>query len=585
MLEPMDQAVEDKPRIDTTPPPGTPPGGREARRSPSPPPRPAPGSSSGARRPRERRRGLSPLTLRILAVNVLALLILAIGLLYLDRYQQRLTEGEFDALEVQARLIAGALGEGATEVSDTGEPSLDQNVAQALVRRLAEPTSARVRLFDAQGGLVVDSQLIVRQGGIVQVLPLPEAAPTNPISRTAISLYEWVFNWLPGRDEFAPFPAGVVLSAEAVPEALYALGGESAIATYAGNDRHLVLSVGMPVQRYRQVVGALAVSRSSHDIDEAVRSVRLDILAVFVCALAVTVLMSIYLAGTIARPVRRLALAAERVGLGRSRAAIPDFSHRGDEIGDLSIAVRDMTEALSQRLVAIESFAADVAHEIKNPLTSLRSAIETVTRVADPAQQRRLMGLVLEDIQRLDRLITDIASASRLDAELARAEPAPVELGKLLSALVEVHHASIGADQPALVLDADARAGLTISGIEDRLVQVFRNLIANALSFSPPGGTIRLNAVRIGPTVRVSIEDDGPGIPAGKEQAIFDRFYSERPKAEKFGIHSGLGLSISKQIVEAHAGSIRAENRVDVDGTVRGARFVVQFPALDRPAA
>jgi two-component system sensor histidine kinase ChvG len=195
------------------------------------------------------------------------------------------------------------------------------------------------------------------------------------------------------------------------------------------------------------------------------------------------------------------------------------------------------------------------------------------------------MGLVLEDIQRLDRLITDIASASRLDAELARAEPAPVDLGKLLGALVEVHHASSGADQPALVLDADARAGLTISGIEDRLVQVFRNLIANALSFSPPGGTIRLNAVRIGPTVRVSIEDDGPGIPEGKEQAIFDRFYSERPKSEKFGIHSGLGLSISKQIVEAHAGTVRAENRIDVDGTVRGARFVVQFPALDRPAA
>ncbi len=151
--------------------------------------------------------------------------------------------------------------------------------------------------------------------------------------------------------------------------------------------------------------------------------------------------------------------------------------------------------------------------------------------------------------------------------------------------MVEVHHASIGAEQPSLVLDADARAGLTISGIEDRLVQVFRNLIANALSFSPPGGTIRLNAVRIGPTVRVSIEDDGPGIPAGKEQAIFDRFYSERPKSEKFGIHSGLGLSLSKQIVEAHAGTIRAENRIDVDGTVRGARFVVQFPALDRPAA
>jgi two-component system sensor histidine kinase ChvG len=225
-----------------------------------------------------------------------------------------------------------------------------------------------------------------------------------------------------------------------------------------------------------------------------------------------------------------------------------------------------------------------VAHEIKNPLTSLRSAIETAGRIADPVQQRRLMALVLEDIQRIDRLISDIASASRLDAELARAEPAPVDLAKLLDALVEVQRATGDPDQPALSLEADARVGLVIAGIEDRLVQVFRNLIANALSFSPPGGTIRVVAVRIGPTVRVSIEDEGPGVPPGKEQAIFDRFYSERPRAEKFGLHSGLGLSISKQIVEAHGGTIRAENRIDAGDTVRGARFIVQFPALPHPA-
>jgi two-component system sensor histidine kinase ChvG len=341
----------------------------------------------------------------------------------------------------------------------------------------------------------------------------------------------------------------------------------------------------MPVQRYRQVVGALSVSRSSQAIDEAVRSVRLDILAVFACAFGVTVLLSIYLAGTIARPIRRLALAAEHVRVGRARATIPDFAHRGDEIGDLSRALREMTEALSQRLEAIERFAADVAHEIKNPLTSLRSAIETVARISDPAQQRRLMGLVLEDIQRLDRLISDIASASRLDAELARAEPASVDVAKLLDALVEVQQATGAAGQPTLSLEADARAGLMITGIDDRLVQVFRNLIANAVSFSPPDGTIRIVAVRLGPTVRISIEDEGPGIPPGTEQAIFERFYTERPKTEKFGLHSGLGLSISKQIVEAHGGSIRAENRVEADGTVRGARFIVQFPVLDRPGA
>jgi two-component system sensor histidine kinase ChvG len=573
----MEQAVQEKPPIDGNPPEPGPPDGAPVQ---WPQPRPA------APPPRwRRRRGLSPLTVRILAVNVLALVILAFGLLYLDRYQQSLTETEFDSLEMQARLIAGALGEGATEVSDNGTPQLDYAAAQALVRRLAEPTSARVRLFDAANRLVVDSQLSARQGSLVQVMPLPDIEPANPIIRLVNWLYEWVFNWWPRREHLTLYPAGLVLTADRLPEAEDALGGDVATATYAGSDRHLMLSVGMPVQRYRQVVGALAVSRSSQGIDEAVRSVRLDILAVFGAALAVTVLLSVYLAGTIARPIRRLAIAAERVRQGRSRATIPDFSHRRDEIGDLSSALGEMTRALSERLEAIESFAADVAHEIKNPLTSLRSAIETVARISDPSQQRRLMALVLEDIQRLDRLISDISSASRLDAELARAEPAPVDLARLLGALVEVHRAADDQDQPQLQLDADPRAGLVVAGIEDRMVQVFRNLIANAVSFSPPGGVIRLVAVRIGSTVRVSIEDEGPGIPGGKEQAIFDRFYSERPKAEKFGLHSGLGLSISKQIVEAHRGTIRAENRVERDGTVRGARFIVQFPALDRPAS
>jgi two-component system sensor histidine kinase ChvG len=569
----MDQLVEDKPPIGRVAPSPQ----RASARVGAPVQRPAP-------RRRRRRRGLSPLTVRILAVNVLALVILAFGLLYLDRYEQGLTESEFDALEMQGRLIAGALGESATEVSETGEASLDYSVAQAMVRRLAEPTSARVRLFDVTGGLIVDSQLVARQGGLVQVTPLDLEVSVDPFSRLAFAVYDWVFNWWPRRDVFPPYPAGVVLSADALAEAQYALGGELATTVYDGNDRHLVLSVGIPVQRYRRVVGALAVSRSSHNIDEAVRSVRLDILGLFAAAFAVTVFLSIYLASTIARPIRRLAIAAERVRHGRSRAAIPDFAHRGDEIGDLSVALREMTAALWQRLEAIERFAADVAHEIKNPLTSLRSAIETVTRVSDPAQQRRLMTIVLEDIQRLDRLISDISSASRLDAELARAEPAPVDIARLLSALVEVHRATALPDAPQLVLEADPRAGLVIAGIEDRLVQVFRNLIANAVSFSPPGGMIRLVAVRVGSILRVSIEDEGPGLPEGKMEAIFDRFYSERPKAEKFGIHSGLGLSISKQIVEAHGGMIRAENRIDSAGTVCGARFVVQLPALDRGA-
>src|SRR6185312_13995939 len=232
----------------------------------------------------------------------------------------------------------------------------------------------------------------------------------------------------------------------------------------------------------------------------------------FIGALAVTILLSFYLAGTIARPIRRLADAAEHVRLGRGPTRIPDFGHRHDEIGELSLALRAMTDALWQRLEAIESFAADVAHEIKNPLTSLRSAVETAARVQDPEQLRRLMAIIQDDVRRLDRLISDIAASSRLDAELARAAPAPTDLGRLLQALVEVHKATAAEDSaPQLLLELPPGAPIVVPGIEDRLVQVFRNLIVNAVSFSPPGGLIRLSLARRGDQALVSIEDDGPG--------------------------------------------------------------------------
>jgi len=255
----------------------------------------------------------------------------------------------------------------------------------------------------------------------------------------------------------------------------------------------------------------------------------------------------------------------------------------GDEIGDLSGALRDMMEALYQRIDAIERFAADVSHEIKNPLTSLRSAVETAARVRDPAQQQQLMTIILDDVQRLDRLITDISDYSRLDAELGREAFETVDVGDMLQMLADMQRTASGDDRDAsrIVVEIDDEAALRVAAIESRLAQVFRNLIGNAASFSPPGGTIRLRAVRDADCVVVSVCDDGPGIPEGKLEAIFDRFYRERPAGEKFGTHSGLGLSISEQIVEAHGGEIHVENRKDPDGRVTGACFIVRLPAED----
>jgi two-component system, OmpR family, sensor histidine kinase ChvG len=310
------------------------------------------------------------------------------------------------------------------------------------------------------------------------------------------------------------------------------------------------------------------------------RNVRLELLRIFGVALLVTVLLSVYLAGTIARPIRRLAAAAERARGRRARVEIPDFTGRGDEIGDLSGSLREMTDAVWQRMSAIEHFAADVAHEIKNPLSSLRSAVETAARIEDPTNQKRLMAIILDDVERLDRLITDISDASRLDAELSRIELAPVDIAAMLGALVEMYEATRADPEPQLALELPERAReLIVPAIESRLSQVFRNVIANAASFSPPSGEILLRARHDGRAVLVIVEDQGPGIPDDKLTAIFDRFYSERPAGEKFGTHSGLGLSISKQIVEAHRGLIWAENRKDGDGGVIGARFCIRLPA------
>jgi len=549
--------------------------------------RPAPAADAAAPRERRDRRGIvSPLTRRILAVNVLALALLGLGLLYLGEYQRSLIATELDSLRMQGRIFAAALGEGAViDVAGEGE-ALIPELGRDMMRRLVEPTHTRARLFDPKGALRGDTRMLRGPGGTVEITELPPPGQQGLLHRIATGIYDLLLGALPWEAGYKPYTEPESRNAADYPIVERALDGDIASAVWQDRrDGGLLLTVAVPVQRYKQVLGAVLLSKGSGEIEQAVRAVRFEILKVFVIALGVTVLMSIYLAGTIAQPVRRLAAAAERVRRFHGRqVAIPDLSARRDEIGDLSAALRDMTSALWYRMDAIERFAADVAHEIKNPLTSLRSAVETAARVEDPVKQRKLLTLVLEDVARLDRLITDISDASRLDAELSRGELTRVAIAPMLETLVDIYAAAAGENAPQLTLvlpqAAGARPDLSVLGIEGRLVQVFRNLIDNAISFSPPGGTIRIAAQAPAGRVVVTVEDDGPGIPDGKLEAIFERFYSERPAGEKFGTHSGLGLSISKQIIETHRGRIAAENRRGEDGrVVIGARFTVSLPA------
>ncbi len=482
---------------------------------------------------------------------------------------------------MQGEIFAAALGEGAVlNSADDGEILLP-DLARQMMRRLVAPTKTRARLFDIKGEMIADSRVLRGPGDAVQIAPLAasrQRGAAAPLCRQDLRL---------DRRQAAAAQALSDLSRKSVPARLGLRRGRARAAKARIGEAirsdpatgGLVFSVAIPVQRYREVLGALMLSTGSGEIEQELRTVRLELLRIFGVALLVTVLMSFYLAGTIVRPIRRLAAAAERARGRRARIEIPDFTRRGDEIGDLSGSLREMTDALWQRMSAIERFAADVAHEIKNPLSSLKSAVETAVRIEDPANQRRLMAIILDDVERLDRLITDISDASRLDAELSRLELAPVDIAAMLHALVDVHEATRGEDRPRLVLDLPERGReLVVPGIETRLSQVFRNVIANAVSFSAPRGEIRLIARHSGRAVLVTVEDGGPGVPEDKLTAIFDRFYSERPAGEKFGTHSGLGLSISKQIVEAHRGMIWAENRKGGDGAVIGARFCIRLP-------
>ncbi len=517
----------------------------------------------------------SPLSRRILAVNLLAPVILVFGLLYMDRYKIGLIRTELAGLTTQAEMIAGAVGEGAIPEADVDDFGINHDIAQQMVRRLAEPAHVRARLYDLSGDLIGDSRYLLSLRGVIQIEPLPEMHRHDWRGRLD-GFIDSFMTWMPNDRTLPPYLEHMHQRVSDYPEAVAALIGRTQMAVRSRN-HGIVLSVAVPVQRYKQVVGALLLTADGAGVGRSLFQVRLAIFEVFAVVLLITTLLSLYLAGTIAGPIRKLAMAADYVRHRRGRRLrFPEFPKRDDEIGELAVAFREMTEALWSRMDAIEAFAADVAHEIKNPLTSVRSAVETAAKIDNPVQQKKLLAIIQDDVERLNRLITDISDASRIDAELSRADMEPVELARMLETMADVYHATGEDNGLSFAVDVPEGDNLAVQGIESRLVQVIRNLIANAISFSPSGGTIRLTGTRDGAHVRIVIEDDGPGIPPDKLESIFDRFYSERPSGEEWGTHSGLGLSISKQIVAAHGGVIHAENKSG-DGQT-GARFVVELP-------
>lgn len=542
-------------------------------------------------------RRFSPLLRRILLVNAVPPALLAASLLYLDQYQNGLIAAEVEALRTQARIYAGAIAEAAVRI-DGDRAILVPEAARPLLRRLVEPSpNTQARLFDNTGLMVADSRVREGPGGAVTTEPLPPPEPRGALTSTVAEVYDRLVSVLPstlrgGGDEAGGMAVSVGpeapdfdwqpdLGPDRREELRLALEGGVRPYVRRTGDGRLLVSVAEPARRSGQSVGIVLLTREAREVDERLFQIRASVLMLFGTALVLTVMLSFYLSRTIATPMLDLARATQRIreGEGREESVPEPLLARNDEIGTLARDLQNSARALWARIDANERFAADVAHELRNPLTSVRSALETLRRIENPENRNRLLAIIADDAVRMDRLIADISDSSRVDAELSRTISAPVDIAPILSALAELHQATRAEpDAPTVTLEA-APGPLVVRGVEGRIVQVFRNLLGNALSFSPRGGTVTVKARPAGAVVEVAIEDEGPGIPEQKLESIFERFYSERPSGERFGQHSGLGLSISKQIVEGLRGQISAENRRDAAGAIIGARFVVRLPA------
>lgn len=572
----------------------------------------------------------SSLTRRIIVLNLGGLVALLGGFLYLNQFREGLIDARVQSLLTQGEIIAAAIASSATVDTDAitldpekllklapGEStSANDNNPQALefslnperigplLRRLVSPTRLRARIYDRDGYLLLDSRSVSGRSNILRFDLPPANAAYAPLDASSflqksidVARRFLRLNSLPLYEDLG------MGNGKGYPEVDNALQGHPGAIVRVTESGETIISVAVPVQRFRSVRGALLLSTMGGDFDAVIAKERWGIIRIFLVSAGVMLLLSLFFTNTITEPMRRLAEAADRVRRGaKARQEIPDFSDRQDEIGHLSGALRDMTTALYNRIEAIEHFAADVAHELKNPLTSLRSAVETLPIAKTDNARERLLAIIQHDVRRLDRLISDISDASRLDAELARADMDFVDLSAAVSAVVDIARSVERGDDVTIELTIKPAAHnphetWRVYGHDSRLGQVFNNLIDNARSFSLKGASVRVllwpeRAKGAGGQqidgYEIIIDDDGPGIPADAFERIFERFYTDRPE-QGFGQNSGLGLAISRQIVEAHGGRIRALNRTrarprgtdepQAGDVTLGARFVVWLPA------
>jgi two-component system sensor histidine kinase ChvG len=495
---------------------------------------------------------------RILALNLLTVLLVVLSTVYLDVFRNRLGKERVRQSRGEAVTTAQALA------------YVPMGEWPALFASISKSTENRLRLYGPDGQLLIDSWKIT--GPTYELRDPSTQKWTKDVARALDRGFNFIVGAKPLEDYVEPSPDRL----QAWPEAVNALRRNKVDSeTRNAPDLTPVFSTAVPVKQ-----GVLLTTENDRAFTKTVHRQRAIIVSAMVVVIALSVFLSLFLARTIVRPLRRLAIAAHRVRLGRSREVnVPRLPSRSDEIGLLARAVSDMSQALRQRIDNIEAFAADVTHELKNPLASLRSAVDGLDRVEDSALRHKLMTIARDDVVRLDRLISDISEAARADAELLRAKFERVDLGPLIEQLVHSWETRRETGDARIAFARPRKDTAAVMGKPDRLARAINAIIDNAVSFSPPGGLVEIAAARVGDEVRIRVDDEGPGVPPEAREAIFNRFHTVRPEGENFGRHSGLGLAIAQAIVKGHDGEIDVQDRDDAPS---GARFTIRLPAADR---
>ena len=496
---------------------------------------------------------------RILAVNLLTLVLVGLAILYLESYRNRLEKERVHKIAAEASMAATALR------------SVRPDRREVLLADLSRQNESRIRLYGPDGRRQLDSWHLT---GPTYRLRDPAEQRWNKDAARAL---DRGFNAIVGEETLEDFIEPENDRADAWTEVVDSrASGRTETEIRQAPELTPVFSAAAPV-----VGGStLLVTDNDRSFTHTVRKQRRSLALALSAVAALSILLSLFLARTIVRPLRRIAIAAHRVRLGRAREVrVPRLPSRRDEIGLLARAVSDMSHSLRHRIDNIEAFAADVTHELKNPLASLRSAVDSLDRIEDPALRRQLIDVIRQDVVRLDRLIGDIGEAARTDAELARARFEPVDLGVLIGNIVSAWETRRETGNVRLAFARPRKNSTVVMGEPSRLARAIDNLIDNAISFSPPNGLIEIAATHVGDEIRIRIDDEGPGVPAELREAIFNRFHSVRTGADSFGRHSGLGLAIARAIVEGHDGEIDGADR---DDAPTGARFTISLKALDR---